>query len=84
MACRTEAKEELRRQVGTFRFDLRNLASARGSKPERKEALEKAKALVTACERLDYTFTKKDQTEAKRNFAIVVDKLKDFDAIAAA
>ena len=70
--------------MGTFRFDLKNLASARGTKPERKEALSAAKQLVTACERLDYTFTKKNQTEAKREFAVVMDKLKDFDTIAAA
>ena len=35
--CRTEAREELRRQVGTLRFDLSSLAAGL-DKPKRKEA----------------------------------------------
>ncbi len=38
--CRTEAREELRRQVGTLRFDLNTLASAKGDKASRKAALD--------------------------------------------
>jgi photosystem II oxygen-evolving enhancer protein 3 len=36
--CRTEAREQLRRQVGTLRFDLNALADLK-PKPERKAAL---------------------------------------------
>jgi len=36
--CRTEAREELRRQVGTLRFDLNSLAAPL-AKDERKAAL---------------------------------------------
>lgn len=36
-SCRTEAREELRRQVGTLRFDLSSLAAGL-DKPKRKEA----------------------------------------------
>ena len=37
LGCRTEAREELRRQIGTLRFDLSSLAAGL-DKPKRKEA----------------------------------------------
>lgn len=83
-SCRTEAREELRRQVGFFRFDLRNLATSRGTKDQRKEGLDKAKNLIKATERLDFTLTKKSKDEAKREYDVVIDKLKDFDSFVAA
>ncbi len=36
---RTEAREQLRRQVGTLRFDLNVLAEAKGNKADKKKAL---------------------------------------------
>ncbi len=41
--CRTEAREELRRQIGTLRFDLSSLAAGL-DKPKRKEAARLQKA----------------------------------------
>jgi hypothetical protein len=46
--CRTEAREELRRQVGTLRFDLNTLASAKSSKEEKKAALALRKDFITS------------------------------------
>ena len=77
--CRTLAKEELRNQVGTFRFDLRNLASSKGSKEERKAGISKAKELIVACEDLDQAIQKKDQEKAKKLYGKVTDKLSAFD-----
>lgn len=82
-ACRSEAIEELRRQVGNFRFDLRNLAASKGDKKERKEGLAKAKDLVVACEQLDLAMRKKDQEKAKQLYTLVVNKLNDFTAFVA-
>jgi len=48
MKCRTEAKEELRRQVGTLRFDLNTLASAKGDKAAKKAALAARKDFIKA------------------------------------
>lgn len=43
---RTEAREQLRRQIGTLRFDLNTLASAKGVKAEKKKALELSKDFI--------------------------------------
>ena len=51
LGCRTEAREELRRQIGTLRFDLSSLAAGL-DKPKRKEAARLQKAFfqkVTPC-----------------------------------
>lgn len=45
--CRTEAREELRRQVGTLRFDLNTLASTK-SKEAKKDALAARKEFIRA------------------------------------
>lgn len=45
--CRTEAREELRRQVGTLRFDLNTLASTKG-KEAKKDALAARKEFIKA------------------------------------
>lgn len=37
--CRVEAREQLRRQVGTLRLDLNTLASAKAGKEDKKKAL---------------------------------------------
>jgi hypothetical protein len=81
---RTEAKEELRNQVGNFRQDLRTLASAKGSKDERKEGLAKAKSLIEACEELDFAIRSKDLDKAVKYYANVKDSLKSFTSFALA
>ena len=48
LSPRTEAREELRRQVGTLRFDLNTLASAKSSKDEKKKALALRKDFITS------------------------------------
>jgi hypothetical protein len=45
--CRTEAREELRRQVGTLRFDLNTLASTKG-KEAKKETMALRKDFIRA------------------------------------
>lgn len=46
-ACRrTEAREQLRRQVGTLRFDLNTLASSKAGKEDKKKALALGKAFI--------------------------------------
>jgi hypothetical protein len=44
--CRTEAREELRRQMGTLRFDLNTLAVAKTGKEEKKAALALRKEFI--------------------------------------
>ena len=44
-ALRTEAREELRRQVGTLRFDLNALASTK-AKDAKKDALAARKEFI--------------------------------------
>ncbi len=43
--CRTEAREQLRRQVGTLRFDLNTLAETK-PKADKKKALELKKDFI--------------------------------------
>lgn len=47
LVLRTEAREELRRQVGTLRFDLNTLASTKG-KEAKKDALAARKEFIRA------------------------------------
>jgi photosystem II oxygen-evolving enhancer protein 3 len=60
----TEAREELRRQVGTLRFDLNTLASAKGGKAEKKQGLALSKGFIAAVEDLDLSLRKKDKAAA--------------------
>ncbi|EFJ51745.1 oxygen-evolving enhancer protein 3 [Volvox carteri f. nagariensis] len=60
----TEAREQLRRQVGTLRFDLNTLASAKGVKAEKKKALELKKEFIQKVEDLDFALREKDETSA--------------------
>jgi hypothetical protein len=78
--CRTNAIEELRNQVGTFRFDLKNLASSKGDKAARKAGLVKAKALIQEAEQLDLALRKKDKSKAKDIYKSVLGLLNDFDS----
>lgn len=59
----TEAREELRRQVGNLRFDLNTLASAK-TKDEKKAALNAKKEFIAKVEALDLALRKKDEASA--------------------
>jgi len=63
----TEAKEELRRQVGTLRFDLNTLASAK-PKAEKKAALAAKAAFIKDLEEFDLQIRKKDQVAALKAY----------------
>lgn len=71
----TEAREELRRQVGTLRFDLNTLASAKSSKAEKKAALAARKDFVTSVEALDLALRKKDRDSALSKLAVAKSSL---------
>jgi photosystem II oxygen-evolving enhancer protein 3 len=66
----TEAREELRRQVGTLRFDLNTLASTK-PKEAKKEALALRKDFIRAVEDLDFALRKKDQDSAAAKLVAV-------------
>lgn len=66
----TEAREELRRQVGTLRFDLNTLASTK-PKEAKKEALAARKEFIRAVEDLDFALRKKDQDSAAAKLVAV-------------
>mmetsp|Transcript_27008 Transcript_27008/g.59067 ORF Transcript_27008/g.59067 Transcript_27008/m.59067 type:complete len:203 (-) Transcript_27008:270-878(-) len=59
----TEAREELRRQVGTLRFDLNALAQTK-TKEEKKAALAKKKDFIASVEALDLALRQKDEAAA--------------------
>jgi len=66
----TEAREELRRQVGTLRFDLNTLASTKG-KEAKKDALAARKEFIKAVEDLDFALRKKDKESASSKLTAV-------------
>jgi len=55
-----EARQELRRQTGTLRFDLNTLAQTK-AKEEKKKALELRKDFIAKVETLDFALRKKDE-----------------------
>jgi len=59
----TEAREQLRRQVGTLRFDLNALAETK-TKAEKKEAQALKKEFIAKVEALDFALRSKDQDSA--------------------
>jgi len=59
----TEAREELRRQIGTLRFDLSSLAAGL-DKPKRKEAARLQKAFFQKVDDLDYAIRIKSPEKA--------------------
>lgn len=61
----TEAREELRRQVGTLRFDI-NTLSAQLPKSARKEADALKKAFVTEVSDLDFALRAKNKEKARK------------------
>jgi photosystem II oxygen-evolving enhancer protein 3 len=66
----TEAREELRRQVGTLRFDLNTLASTK-PKDAKKDALAARKEFIRAVEDLDFALRKKDKESASSKLVAV-------------
>lgn len=64
----TEAREQLRRQVGTLRFDINSL-SAQLPKPARKEAEALKKAFQSEVAELDFAIRKKDKASALKELA---------------
>ena len=74
----TEAKEELRRQVGTLRFDLNTLASVSGDKATKKAAIAANKALIKKIEELDYEVIQKNKTAALEKLPVVVESLAQY------
>lgn len=76
----TEAREELRRQVGTLRFDLNTLAETK-PKAEKKAALALRKDFLVAIEATDFAIREKDGALAQKNFAKAIAAL---DAVTAA
>ncbi|KAI8464211.1 MAG: oxygen-evolving enhancer protein 3, chloroplastic [Monoraphidium minutum] len=70
----TEAREELRRQVGTLRFDLNALAGTKG-KDAKKAALAARKDFLAAVEDLDLALRKKDKATALAKLPVAQAKL---------
>eukprot|EP00879_Flechtneria_rotunda_P000732 GHRR01000852.1.p1 GENE.GHRR01000852.1~~GHRR01000852.1.p1 ORF type:complete len:226 (+),score=89.55 GHRR01000852.1:69-680(+) len=70
----TEAREELRRQVGTLRFDLNSLASTK-TKEQKKKALALRKEFIRSVEDLDYALRKKDKDSALSKLSVAQTKL---------
>ena len=50
--------------MGTLRFDLQTLASAKGGKAEKKQGLALSKGFIAPVEDLDLSLRKKDKTAA--------------------
>lgn len=67
----TEAKEELRRQVGTLRFDLNTLASTK-AKEEKKASLAANKAFIKQVETFDLAIRQKKQDKALAAYDAVI------------
>merc|ERR1712216_400166 len=61
----TQARNELRRQVGTMRFDINNLVETKGS------GKEEAKAFYKNVEKLDFAIRQKDKAAATAALAVV-------------
>ena len=64
----TEAREQLRRQVGTLSFDLNSL-SAQLAKPARKEVEALKKTFNAEVNDLDFALRKKDKATALKELA---------------
>jgi photosystem II oxygen-evolving enhancer protein 3 len=70
----TEAREELRLQLGTLRFDLETLAGQL-PKPDKKKALALKKTFFSKADDLDYAIRTKDQPAAEKALAITKSSL---------
>merc|ERR1719388_14406 len=70
----TEAKEALRLQVGTLRFDLNTLAETK-SKTEKKAALAAKKQFFTDIEKVDFAIREKKMEAALKAYGVAVSSL---------
>merc|ERR1711988_943830 len=70
----TEAKEALRLQVGTLRFDLNTLAETK-SKTEKKSALAAKKQFFTDIEKVDFAIREKKMEAALKAYGVAVSSL---------
>jgi photosystem II oxygen-evolving enhancer protein 3 len=70
----TEARNELRRQVGTLRFDINAVADSL-AKPAKKDALAAKAEFLAAVEDFDLSLRKKDQASASKKLGAVQSKL---------
>eukprot|EP00798_Chlamydomonas_sp_ICE-L_P021375 gene21375-28319_t len=73
----TDAREELRRQAGTMRFDLNVLASAKVGKVDKKKALALNKEFLTQVESLDFSLREKDKASAIAKLTFVKSALDE-------
>merc|ERR1711977_217415 len=70
----TEAKEALRLQVGTLRFDLKTLAETK-PKAEKKAALAAKKRFFSDIEKVDFAIREKKMDTALKSYGIAVTSL---------
>merc|ERR1711988_819451 len=70
----TEAKEALRLQVGTLRFDLNTLAETK-SKTEKKAALAAKKQFFNDIEKVDFAIREKKMEAALKAYKTAVESL---------
>merc|ERR1712139_648265 len=70
----TEAKEALRLQVGTLRFDINTLAETK-TKSEKKEALVAKKQFFNDIERVDFAIREKKMEAAIKAYGVAVSSL---------
>merc|ERR1712193_464485 len=70
----TEAKEALRLQVGTLRFDLNTLAETK-SKSEKKAALAAKKQFFNDIEKVDFAIREKKMEAAPKAYGVAVSSL---------
>lgn len=61
-------------------MDLNTIASSKTSKADVKAAQAKAKALITACEELDYAIQSKDLPKAQKLYGAVKKELSTFSS----
>merc|ERR1719356_768630 len=71
----TQAKEGLRRQIGSLRFDLNTLASAKEGE-QKKLALKARQTALTDIEQLDFAIKAKDQELALKRFPVAMASLE--------
>merc|ERR1719456_1616528 len=70
----TEAKEALRLQVGTLRFDINTLAETK-TKSEKKEALVAKKQFFNDIERVDFAIREKKMEAAVKAYDVALESL---------
>jgi photosystem II oxygen-evolving enhancer protein 3 len=72
--CRTQGREELRRQLGTLRFDI-NVVADTLPKAAKKDVLAAKNEFLAAVDKLDFAMRKKNQADADKALAAAKSKL---------